>query len=407
MIALTSQGVLVRIDTKGAQSVLLSGHFSPTPTTQLRACATLSDNRVATAGMDRLLCVWDVDSKQLVNYTRLLRPARCVDASDDKIAAGLDDGSVTVVDASTMETLFIIKGGAHSKNEIEERRHHGLGPCGLMAAQAAGQQHEALNAQKVSDDGVDSVRLTSDRVAVGRRDGSLRVYDMDGTQVVSYNNCGSRIIQIDWDASSNYIRCATAAKELRWFDVGQRKTISAQYASELHWESPTTVFGRHCVAAWSSSFIVASCHAARGLLAAGSDAGILRLLKSPAVVRGAPGVDVKAHASSITCVRWSGDRLFTVGGRDRALLQWRVVPLMEKKPLTGLQKARASQFWKDARSKLALIAKTAKTTVGALPVDDEDDVVSTTSSSAARKTGARSALCHLCGRELCENQPAS
>ena len=86
--------------------------------------------------------------------------------------------------------------------------------------------------------------------------------------------------------------------------------------------------------------------------------GVLRLLKSPAVVRGAPGVDVKAHASSITSVRWNDDRLFTVGGRDRALLQWRVVPLMEKKPLTALQRARASQFWKDARSKLALIAKT-------------------------------------------------
>ena len=178
MLALTSQGVLVRIDTKGAQSVLLSGHFSPTPTSQLRACAPLSLNSIVTAGMDRLLCVWDVESKRLVNYTRLLRPARCVDAAEDKIAAGLDDGSVTVVDASTMKTLFIIKGGAHTKNEIEERRHHGLGPCGLMAAQSAGQQHEALNAQKVSDDGVDSVRLTSSKVAVGRRDGSLRVLSL-------------------------------------------------------------------------------------------------------------------------------------------------------------------------------------------------------------------------------------
>ena len=54
--------------------------------------------------MDRLLCVWDIESKRLVNYTRLLRPARCVDASEDKIAAGLDDGSCVVVDASTLET---------------------------------------------------------------------------------------------------------------------------------------------------------------------------------------------------------------------------------------------------------------------------------------------------------------
>ena len=254
-----------------------------------------------------------------------------------------------------------------------------------MAAQC-GPAARGLNAQ-VSDDGA-YVRLTR-QSRVGRRALAPR-YAMDGTQVVSYN-CGSCIIQIDWDASSTYMRCATAAKELRWFDVSQKKTISAQYASELHWESPTTVFGRHCVAAWSSSFIVASCHAARGLLASGSDAGILRLLKSPAVVRGAPGVDVKAHASSITCVRWSGDRLFTVGGRDRALLQWRVVPLMEKKPLTGLQKARASS---QARV-VALIAKISMRP-SALPAAD-DDVVSTTSSSAARKTGARSALCHLCG----------
>ena len=119
MIALTSQGVLVRIDTKGAQSVLLSGHFSPTPTTQLRACATLSDNRVATAGMDRLLCV----GRRVEAAGELHAPVATgavVDCSEDKIAAGLDDGSVVVVDASTMKTLFIIKGGAHTKNEIEK-----------------------------------------------------------------------------------------------------------------------------------------------------------------------------------------------------------------------------------------------------------------------------------------------
>ena len=57
---------------------------------------------------------------------------------------------------------------------------------------------------------------------------------------------------------------------------------------------------------------------------------------------------------------------------------------MEKKPLTALQKARASKFWKDARSKLALIAKTSHTTVGALPVDDDEQ--STTSSSAVSRS---------------------
>ena len=62
----------------------------------------------------------DVESKRLVNYTAPVATGAVVDASEDKIAAGLDDGSVTVVDASTMKTLFIIKGGAHAKNDVEE-----------------------------------------------------------------------------------------------------------------------------------------------------------------------------------------------------------------------------------------------------------------------------------------------
>ena len=97
----------------------------------------LHSSRGATAGMDRL-CVWDVESKTQ-DHTRW-RPARSVDASDDKIAAGLDDGSVVVVDASTMETLVIISGS--TKDGIEERRHHAPVPAASWP-RSAGQQHEA------------------------------------------------------------------------------------------------------------------------------------------------------------------------------------------------------------------------------------------------------------------------
>ena len=97
------------------------------------------------------------------------------------------------------ENVVRIKGGAHTKNEIEERRHR-PGPAASWPRNPANSTRRECS--KGVDDGVD-MRLTSDKVAVGRRAGSLRVYAMDGTQVVSCNNCGSRIVQIDWDASSN------------------------------------------------------------------------------------------------------------------------------------------------------------------------------------------------------------
>ena len=392
MVALTAQGVLVRVDSSGAQQVLASGHFAPQPTTQLRACAVLADGRVVTAGGDRLLCVWDVEEKRLADYTRLPRPARCVDCYNDVMAVGLDNGDVVLL-TGTLETLVVIAGASRTKKQGDDaKKHHGLGAAGFMAAQAAGQHREAILAEKVNDDGVDSVRLAADQVAVGCRDGAVRVYTLDGTRVAAFGNCGSRISQIDWDSTSSYIRCATASKELRWFNVTQRVPVGAVHAASLAWPSPTTIFGGHAVAAWTKTRAVASVHAAGGLLAAGSDRGALCLLTCPAVVRGAPSVDALAHASSIVCVRWGGERLFSVGGQDRLLLQWRVVLLGGQKPLAPTQQARASQLWKAARANIALIAKTART-VEALPADDDES----TASSTTRTTGSRMALCHLCG----------
>ena len=53
----------------------------------------------------------------------------------------------------------------------------------------------------------------------------------------------------------------------------------------------------------------------------------LELYKHPCIDDGAQCVATHAHGMHATCVRFScdGRRLFTVGGKDRTLKQWKIV----------------------------------------------------------------------------------
>ena len=65
------------------------------------------------------------------------------------------------------------------------------------------------------------------------------------------------------------------------------------------------------------------------LLAVVSENGKLEIFKHPCVDKGAQPVTVLAHSCHATSVRFSvdGKYLYTVGGRDRLLMQWRVTNL--------------------------------------------------------------------------------
>jgi WD40 repeat protein len=65
------------------------------------------------------------------------------------------------------------------------------------------------------------------------------------------------------------------------------------------------------------------------LLAVVSENGNLEIFKHPCVDNGAQPVLVLAHSCHVTSVRFSSDGkyLFTVGGRDRLMMQWRVTNL--------------------------------------------------------------------------------
>ena len=59
------------------------------------------------------------------------------------------------------------------------------------------------------------------------------------------------------------------------------------------------------------------------------ESGELAVYKHPCVDSGSRAVTVDAHASHVTCARFScdGKYLFTLGGRDRTMMQWKVITM--------------------------------------------------------------------------------
>ncbi|GFH33025.1 WD_REPEATS_REGION domain-containing protein, partial [Haematococcus lacustris] len=58
------------------------------------------------------------------------------------------------------------------------------------------------------------------------------------------------------------------------------------------------------------------------------DLGKVNLFNFPCVVKHAPALRYGGHSSHVMCVRWAADESFavSVGGRDRCVFQWRLVP---------------------------------------------------------------------------------
>jgi WD40 repeat protein len=62
-------------------------------------------------------------------------------------------------------------------------------------------------------------------------------------------------------------------------------------------------------------------------IATADDFSFVKLFNGPVVADDAPYRAYRGHASHVTCVRFSNDdrRLFSVGGVDRCVFQWRTV----------------------------------------------------------------------------------
>uniref|UniRef100_A0A8C4QLL8 EMAP like 2 n=1 Tax=Eptatretus burgeri TaxID=7764 RepID=A0A8C4QLL8_EPTBU len=252
-----------------------------------------------TCACDRQAIFWDAHTHHPLWVHHLEDPALSADFSPSGtvVAIGSHFGRWLVLDVETQE---------------------------VITAHTDGPEH--LSVMRYSPDGT--------FLAVGSHDNNIYVYAVDenGGKYTRLGKCvghSSFITHLDWSADGKHLISNSGDYEiLYWLATSCKQVTSAASVRSVEWATYTCVLGFHVYGVWSDGSdgtdINALCRShSQHVLAIADDFGKVQLFPFPC----APCHIYGGHSSHVTNVGFSHDDslLFSTGGKDCSILQWRVV----------------------------------------------------------------------------------
>uniref|UniRef100_UPI00358F089D echinoderm microtubule-associated protein-like 2 isoform X4 n=1 Tax=Myxine glutinosa TaxID=7769 RepID=UPI00358F089D len=256
-----------------------------------------------TCACDRQAIFWDADTHHPLWVHHLEDPALSADfnPSGTVVAIGSHFGRWLVLDVETQD---------------------------VITAHTDGPEH--LSVMRYSPDGT--------FLAVGSHDNNIYVYAVDenGGKYTRLGKCvghSSFITHLDWSADGKHLISNSGDYEiLYWLATSCKQVTSAASVRSVEWATYTCVLGFHVYGVWSDGSdgtdINALCRShSQRVLAIADDFGKVQLFPFPCAQPKAPCHIYGGHSSHVTNVGFSHDDglLFSTGGKDCSILQWRVV----------------------------------------------------------------------------------
>lgn len=304
----------------------------------------VGENRFVTAGEDNKIVVWDyaehkTHSVLAINeksgQRRRRRRAstmssepenRCARAvsynsHNQHMAFGLNNGEITIFDSRTNERVQAVDLNRFAKNITMSSSHSGRDSF----------HGHWIQTMCYSPNGK--------TLAVGTHGSVIILLDVTsgyrhGCTLTSHN---AAVTHLDWSKDSTCIRSNCRAYELLFHDIDQSNLAKSKmnpHASQLRdveWDTTTCVLGWGVQGIFSSSqdgTDVNCCDRSPdgSILATGDDYGYVNLFRYPCTQKGNEKHVKVGHSSHVMNVKFSpdGKYLFSVGGNDKAVMQWRV-----------------------------------------------------------------------------------
>lgn len=171
-------------------------------------------------------------------------------------------------------------------------------------------------------------------LAVGSHDNNIYVYDVKGgySLYTKFNKHNSFVTSIDWSLDSTYIRSVCGAYEKLYFNVKDKSFDAnglsntkefkwASYSAKIGWDVegiyPSGEDGSHINGVDVSKDM--------RLIATGDDFGLLNIYRYPCASLKHKARSYCGHSEHVVRAIFTpeGDRLFTIGGYDKCVIQWR------------------------------------------------------------------------------------
>ncbi|KAL1490011.1 hypothetical protein ABEB36_013925 [Hypothenemus hampei] len=257
----------------------------------------------ATAGYDRVLQLWESMSHSILWSKDIREQAQSVAFSHDGavILVGCVNGKWMIFDTQTRELL-----GQHIDG------------------------NEPIQVIRFSPDG--------SMVALGSRDAQIYIYQVsdDGMKYSRVGRCSghsSSVTHIDWDRHSQTLRSNSADYELLFWNAGTCRQISQiNLTRDVEWatNSCTLTFTTVGILAENAdSPDVNSCDRSNDhrLMVTADDYGKLKLFSYPVIQPKSLSHNYNGHSGYVTSVNFLQDdsRVVSIGGKDTAVLQWKVL----------------------------------------------------------------------------------
>ena len=170
--------------------------------------------------------------------------------------------------------------------------------------------------------------------AVGSHDNNIYVYDVTkGYELYhKFAKHNSFVVSLDWSIDSTYIRSVCGAYEKLYFNVKDKEFDASGISNtkEMKWASYTAKIGWDVEGIYPSGEDGSHINGVdttkdMKLIATADDFGLLNIYNYPVVNLKHKARSYAGHSEHVVRSLFTpeGDKLFTIGGYDKTIIQWR------------------------------------------------------------------------------------
>lgn len=171
-------------------------------------------------------------------------------------------------------------------------------------------------------------------LAVGSHDNNVYIYDVNSNYSLysKFSKHNSFVTSVDWSADSTYIRSVCGAYEKLYYKVDTKEFDSSGLSNtkSMVWASSSAKIGWDVEGIYPSGedgshINSVSVSADHSLIATADDFGLLNIYRYPCVSLKHKARSYSGHSEHVVRAVFTpdGQKIFTIGGYDKAVIQWR------------------------------------------------------------------------------------
>lgn len=281
--------------------------------------SVVDQNTVVTSGDDNKIKAWNVQQNKCMATGTICNEERKVKRGGASTLSSKADSQCARALAYNPSNGHIAVG--HNDGTVTIRES--VGSLDSVVSQM-NNAREWIEDMEYSPDG--------SKLAVGSHDNKIYVYSVPDYSLLGVcKKHNSFITSVDWSLDGNYIRSVCGAYELLFFDGNSfaQDPNGASNTTGTAWATSNAKFGWLVdgifPAGTDGSHINYVDFSHDGLLiATGDDYGLVNIFRNPAR-KGHQAISLRGHSEHVVRVCFSADdqHLFSIGGFDQTLMQWK------------------------------------------------------------------------------------